>query len=454
MKKCYWLLLVFVVGTNALGATTNDAIPVIQRAVMVDALVVAQVWSGHPVDFALLTCQPHQFVAFYDDQRQLTVARRRLDERRWTFVKLPDVTGWDSHNSIALAADDDGCLHVSADMHVAPLKYFRATKPWDVATLTRVEQMVGHEENRCTYPGFLRGADHEFLFTYRDGGSGNGNQIYNVYDPQSKTWKRFFDQPLTDGEGRNNAYFNGPVKGPDGWYHLAWVWRATPDAATCHDLSYARSKDLRHWETSAGKPLSLPIKLKDSEIVDPVPQRGGILNSNVKLGFDNLRRPTISYFKYDMHGNTQPFVARLEDGRWTQHQITDWPYRWDFGGGGTLRDEVSISGVRTEPDGQLTESFDHVEFGHGTWLLDPQTLHAIGRVEQQETPPEVGKVEGTFPELKVHWMKDSGESGVPGLYYQLRWETLGANRDKPRTGPVPPPSILRLIAVRISTVGK
>jgi hypothetical protein len=51
-------------------------------------------------------------------------------------------------------------------------------------------------------------------------------------------------------------------------------------------------------------------------------------------------------------------------------------------------------------------------------------------------------------------MKDSGESGVPGLYYQLRWETLGANRDKPRTGPVPPPSILRLIAVRISTVGK
>src|ERR1017187_5460031 len=154
MKKCYWLLLVFVVGTNALGATTNDAIPVIQRAVMVDALVVAQVWSGHPVDFAVLAGQPHQFVAFYDDQRQLTVARRRLDERRWTFVKLPDVTGWDSHNSIALAADDDGCLHVSADMHVAPLKYFRATKPWDVATLTRVEQMVGHEENRCTYPGF------------------------------------------------------------------------------------------------------------------------------------------------------------------------------------------------------------------------------------------------------------------------------------------------------------
>ena len=439
--------LSLVVALNATVAGENPA-TVIQPAVTADSLDLARVWSGHPVGFALLTQPPFQFAAFYDAQRRLTVAQRKLAERKWTFTQLPGVTGWDSHNYLVLAADDDGYLHLSGDMHVAPLKYFRTSQPWDAATFARVEQMVGLDEKRCTYPRFLRGAGNEFLFCYRDGRSGSGNQIYNVYDPKTKTWRRFLDQPLTNGEGTNNAYFDGPVKGPDGWFHLAWVWRATPDAATCHDLSYARSRNLRQWETGAGQPLPLPIRLKDSAIVDPVPQHGGILNSSVKLGFDHLRRPTLSYFKYDAKGDTQPFTARLENGRWTPHQIADWPYRWNFGGGGSLVAEVSVSGVRAESEGRLTQSFHHTKFGSGTWLLDPTTLRAVGRVPRAETPPELGKAEGAFPGLKVRWANDSGESGAPGLRYKLRWETLDANRDKPREGPLPPPSMLRLIVVR------
>lgn len=275
-----------------------------EPAAQTDSLDIAPVWAGHPVGFALLTHTPFQFVAFYDAHRQMTVAQRRLDERRWTFTKLPRTTGWDSHNYITLAADDDGFLHLSGDMHVVPLVYFRTTKPRDTATFERVEKMVGTEEDRCTYPRFFRGATNELLFCYRDGRSGNGNQIFNIYDRQTKTWNRLLDSPLTDGEGLRNAYCDGPTKGPDGFFHLAWVWRESPDAATCHDLSYARSKDLRHWETSAGKPLALPIKLEDSEIVDPVPQRGGILNTSVRLGFDHLQRPTISYHKADAQGHT------------------------------------------------------------------------------------------------------------------------------------------------------
>ena len=425
-----------------------SAAPVEESAPIVDALDIAPVWSGHPVGFALLTRPPHQFVAFYDDHRQMTVAQRKLDERRWTFTRLPRTTGWDSHNYITMAADDDGFLHLSGDMHVVPLIYFRTTKSLDAATFERVDKMVGSEESRCTYPRFFRGATNELLFCYRDGRSGDGNQIFNVYDHPSKIWKRFLDQPLTDGEGKRNAYFDGPTKGPDGFFHLAWLWRATPDAATCHDLSYARSKDLKHWETATGEPLSLPIRLGPETVVDPVPQRGGMLNTSVRLGFDSSRRPTISYHKSDAQGNTQPFIARLESGRWVTHQVTDWPYRWNFGGGGALVVEVSVAGVRAEPDGRLTATFHHVKFGSGTWLLDPETLRATGTIQREEMPARWAAPEGKFPGLKVQWAHDLGDSGAAGLNYKLRWETLDANRDGPREGPLPPPSMLRLLRIR------
>ena len=116
MKKLLAFFLLFTVGCS-LTAATNNSPSVQQRAITVDSLDIAPVWAGHPVGFALLTHAPHQFVAFYDEHRQLTVAERRLDESQWKFTKLPDTTGWDSHNYIVLTADKDGFLHLSADMH-------------------------------------------------------------------------------------------------------------------------------------------------------------------------------------------------------------------------------------------------------------------------------------------------------------------------------------------------
>jgi len=59
-----------------------------------------------------------------------------------------------------------------------------------------------------------------------------------------------------------NAYCSRPALGPDGRFHMTWVWRDTPDCATNHDLSYARSADLVHWETGGGEPLKLPLGLQ------------------------------------------------------------------------------------------------------------------------------------------------------------------------------------------------
>lgn len=41
--------------------------------------------------------------------------------------------------------------------------------------------------------------DNELLYYYRDGGSGNGNEIYNVYFVEEKKWFRMLDVLLIDG---------------------------------------------------------------------------------------------------------------------------------------------------------------------------------------------------------------------------------------------------------------
>ncbi|CAF1480749.1 unnamed protein product [Adineta ricciae] len=438
------ILLIFT--TSILVSAQNNTI---ERTETVDTLDIARVWAGHPVGFSLLTHPPYQFVAYYDDKRQLTVAQRLLTVRTWTHHILPVVTGWDSHNYIALAIDDDGYLHLSGDMHVTPLKYYRTIQPFNVATFHRFDRMTGTNESRVTYPRFLRGAQNQLIFTYRDGSSGAGNEIYNIYDLKMKLWKRLLDQPLTNGEGQRNAYFDGPVKGPDGYFHLAWVWRETPDAATNHDLSYARSKDLINWSTGvANKSLKLPIKLKDCDIVDPVPEKGGIINGNAKLGFDTQGRVLISYHKHSAQNYTQPWTARLENGQWKKYQITDWPWHWNFGGHGTLQFSIHLGGVTKQTDGRLIQGYNHVKFGSGTWLIDPQSLQAIGKVQRQTLSPEMGRIEGTFPGLGVKTSADLGRSDKTDIRYVIRWETLASNFDKPRPEPLPSPSTLRLYALK------
>jgi hypothetical protein len=442
------LVVVIVLFALAVSATTLPTDNKTEHAIVVDSLDIAPVWAAHPVGFVLLTKLPYQFIAYYDAVRQMTVVQRNVNERTWTITKLPVTTGWDSHNYIAMAIDDDGYLHLSGNMHVTPLVYFRTAQPLNASTFVQLNKMVGPDEDRVTYPTFMSGPENEFIFTYRSGMSGNGNQIYDIYDLKTKTWKRLLDKPLTDGEGKRNAYFYGPIKGPDGYFHLAWVWRESPDCSTNHDLSYARSKDLVSWETSVGKPLTLPITLETCEIVDPVPQKGGIINGNTKIGFDQQGRVTISYHKNDANNYTQPWTARLENGVWRKYQITNWPWHWDFSGGGTMIFAIFIGPVVKEKDGNLTQTFSHIKFGNGTWSIDPENLSATGKIQRETVPPSLLKVEGTFPGLEVRILEDSGQYNVTDTRYIARWETLDSNRDQPRPPPYPSPSMLRVYTIK------
>lgn len=411
-----------------------------------DVVDIAPVWSGHPVRFALLTHGKRQFIVFYDAERQMTAGFRTVDSDQWQLVRLPSRVGWDSHNYVTMALDDEGYLHVSGNMHCVPLIYFRSKKPYDIASLEPVASMVGRNEKRCTYPRFLRGTNGELLFTYRDGSSGNGEQIWNVYDLATKTWRRLLEQPLFSGNGKMNAYFVGPERDSEGTFHICWVWRNTPDCATNHDLCYARSKDLVHWETSNGKPLALPITLETAEIVDPVPPGGGIINGNTKIGFDSQKRVVLGYHKFDAAGNTQICNARRETDGWKIYQTSDWDYRWEFQGGGSIGFGIGLGPVTVQPDGVLTQGYSHIKYGSGTWKLDETTLKPTGKatIRRPPMPKGFGKVESSCPGMGVRTMEDLGQTDEPDTRYLLRWETLPANRDRPHPGDPPPPSMLRI----------
>jgi hypothetical protein len=250
---------------------------------VIDVIKIDKVWSGHPVTFSLLTHGDRQYIAYYNAERHMIVGQRELDKNNFALHEMQPtsretaggtstVLGWDSHNSVTFGIDRDGYIHLAGNMHVNPITYFRSTKPNDISTLEQVMEMVGTNEKRCTYPHFMKTREGVLLFHYRDGGSGDGNEIYNVYSEETKKWSRMLDTPLTDGQSLMNAYQTQPTLMEDDWYHVFWVWRDTPDCATNHDLSYMKSPDLKTWYNAFGEKSGMPATLDNkSLIVDPIP---------------------------------------------------------------------------------------------------------------------------------------------------------------------------------------
>jgi len=414
---------------------------------ILETVEIERVWAGHRVGFCLLTHGDHQFAAYYDAERRMTAAGRKLGEEHWTLAKLDSTLAWDSHNYVTMAIDREGHLHVCGNMHVAPLVYFRSDKPLDVNSLRRVPAMTGDAEKHVTYPEFFRTSEGALLFLYRDGKSGDGRSLVNAYDEATHTWTRYLDAPLLDGTSRSmNAYPAGIRCGPDGFFHLVWMWRETPDCRSNLHLSYARSRDLKHWKTAGGKVAGLPITPDNLDVVvDPTPANSGMINMGFGVGFDPANRAVIQYHNYDKNGNSQIYLARWENGAWVIRQVSHWDYRWSFEGGGSIPAALGAEPLHVLADGRLVQSWSHVKYGAGTWQLDPATLQVTGTVKlPPRYPARLTGAQTKFSGIGVHWASDLTEKPDRDHRYVLRWESLGSNRDKPRSGPVPEPTMLTL----------
>ena len=422
---------------------------------IIQTIKIDSVWAGHPVGFSLYTHGNRQYIAYYNANRNAVVGQRNLNEDEFELHILPPtsretaggtstVLGWDSHNYLTLGIDKAGFIHLSGNVHVHPLTYFRSTQPHDITSLEQVFEMVGTEEKRTTYPRFMLTKENELLYQYRDGSSGNGNQIYNIYSVEEEKWTRLLDVPLTDGQGMMNAYQTRPTIRKDGWYHVYWVWRDTPDCSTNHDLSYMKSPDLNNWFNAFGEPLDLPATIdKRSVIVDPIPPKGGIINLAAKLVLDDENNPIFTYHKYDAVGNLQFYTAQIQDEKWVYQQVTDWDYRWEFSGNGSINREVHLKGFNQRADGNYEIEYWHIRYGEGTLLLN-EKLERIGQVLKPAPFGTELPIEGDFPGLEVRTALDLGKIAEKNVRYVLKWETINRNRDKPREKPWPAPSQLYL----------
>lgn len=420
---------------------------------LVERQAIDLVWSGNYVAFDFITEGSDQYFAYYDAQRQLTIAHRR-GHTPLRFYKVDSWYGFDSHNYITMALDSDGHLHVLGNMHADRLEYFRSRHPHDIRSLERIRVMENEElESRFTYPRFLKNDAGELIVKYRSGGSGDGIEVYLRYDTASKEWTSFHDTPLIDGQGLMNAYVEGPKLGPDGLFHMVWIWRDTPDAATNHDISYARSKDLRNWEDSAGTPLELPITLATSDIVDPVPSRGGAINGNNKLGFDSKNRPVVAFHKFDTEGNTQIFVSRRESGEWVTRKVTDWQnFKWSFGGTGSLSSfDVRVRNPQLMEDGNIKLSVKKLD----QWLdliLDDESLTLKASEIAFAYPPVISEVASSDevilnardsygPELILRTLSAPAFPEAKDEIFYISWEAQAPFRGKARDKILPPSTL-------------
>ena len=446
-----------------------------KKETVIQKIKIDSVWSGHRVKFSLLTNENRQYVAYYNANRNMVVGQRELSNDKFDLYQMPapkrlknvenkrgrissTEVGWDSHNSITMAVDKKGYIHLSGNMHVDSLTYFKSQKPNDIFSLERQFPMVGSNELKATYPKFMLTKEQDLIFHYRDGGSGNGNEIYNIYSTKNKSWSRMLDVPLTDGQGLMNAYQSQPELREDGWYHVFWVWRDTPDCSTNHDLSYMKSPDLINWYDAFNKSITLPATLdKKSLIVDPIPPKGGIINLAAKLCFDQNKNPLFVYHKYDENGNLQLYIANLDRGEWKYHVLTDWDYRWEFSGNGSIKSEFRLLNFDRRADGYFEVGYWHIKYGYGTILVNNK-LNPVGKVIKPnqlfksfydtDNNNHKSKLEGNFPGLGIRTSQDDGKKVEDNIRFVLKWETLDSNRDRPRQKPWPPPSNLYLYKLK------
>ena len=290
-----------------------------------------------------------QYISYYDADGYVVLGRRRISSGEPFEVTRTQYRGnvRDAHNSISMAVDGAGYLHVSFDHHGHPLKYARSVSP-DSLELGALEPMTGRGEGNVTYPEFHRIAGGDLVFVFRDGRSGCGNLVMNRYSVRERKWRRVHDS-LIDGEGRQNAYWQ-LASDSAGTLHISWVWRRTPDVATNHDLCYARSRDGgATWERSDGTPYKLPITAETAECAVRIPERSELINQT-GMAADAAGHPAIATYWREKGDEAVQYRLVRHDGKtWRVEPLPKRSLDFRLGGGGTKM--IPISRPRIVIDG-------------------------------------------------------------------------------------------------------
>jgi hypothetical protein len=341
---------------------------------------------------ALTSDDARQYATYYDPAGEVVVAARDLGGETWDQVTLPaQGKVADAHNGAVLGVSPDGILHLAYDHHNNPLHYRASRRPGDIHSFGPEQPMTGQLEERVTYPQFVNAPAGTLYFFYRDGRSGNGRLCLNRYDAERHTWHALH-HPLIDGLDRCNPYWWRPAFGPDGAMHLAWCWRDTPNAATNHDICYARSDDGgATWRRSTGDPQPLPITPENADVVDPVPAGANLLNQ-CAAAVDAAGHPHLAHYQDDATGVPQ-YMQLWHDGTgWRRASVSARETPFTLAGSGSLRIPISRPEIAIAPDGAIwlitggEEAGDAVRLYHGgqegeDWQVQDLPVGALGNWE-------------------------------------------------------------------------
>ena len=294
-------------------------------------------WSSNSVNTvifrnsALTTFKNWQFTAYYNPDGKMVLAKRKLSSKEWQKVITPySGNVKDAHNSISIAVDADGFLHVSWDQHDTRLRYAKGKTPFSLE-LGEQQSMTTNDEAKVTYPEFHNLPNGKLLFCYRSGASGRGNMILKSYDVKTQKWTSLQNN-LIDGENQRSAYWQMCV-GKKGIY-MSWVWRESWDVSTNHDVCYAFSADGgKTWQKSTGEKYSLPITKSTAEIAWTVPQNSSLINQTAMTA-DERGNPYIASYWND-NGVPQYKVVYLEKRKWNKIDTDFHNKPFVLGGGGT-----------------------------------------------------------------------------------------------------------------------
>ncbi|MRX68141.1 BNR repeat-containing family member [Flavobacterium resistens] len=312
-------------------------------------------WSSNSVNTvkfrknALTTFKDFQFIAYYDNDGAVILGKRKLNSTNWEIVKT-SYSGnvKDAHNTISIAIDGDGYLHISWDHHDTKLRYAKSKYPLSL-DLGKEESMTGIAEQKVTYPEFHNLPNGNLVFFYRSGASGRGNMILNLYSVKEKKWSQL-QSNLLNGEEQRSAYWQAKVD-KKGTIHLSWVWRESWDVSTNHDICYARSFDGGlTWEKSNGEKYNLPITVASAEIAWKIPEKSSLINQTSMI-VDKNENPYIANYWSE---NTIPQfqIVYLENGIWKKSNTGFRKTSFYLGGGGTKKIPISRPDLLIKEEGK------------------------------------------------------------------------------------------------------
>jgi hypothetical protein len=323
---------------------------------------ISKGWSQNSVNAVIfrrnsvVTHKDSQYVAFYDEDANVVLAKRHLGTTTWILRKT-QYKGkvQDAHNSISIMIDGDGFLHMAWVHHGHALRYCRSKTP-ESLELTDKMPMTGKKERRVTYPEFYRLSDGNLLFVYRDGASGRGNMMMNHYDLKTRKWTQRQDA-FINGEGKRNAYWQ-MCTDTKAAIHVSWVWRESGDVATNHDMCYAKSIDGGlTWQKSNGQKYTLPITIRNAEYARRIPQASELMNQT-SMCADSKGRPYIATYWRPKGTQVPQYHVIYHDGtQWQTQQITKRTAPFRLSGGGSKRVPISPPQIVADCSGDTDKAY-------------------------------------------------------------------------------------------------